>query len=119
MSDNKPFSVAYLASATWDALCMFFLPFAVGNSFSYLSRVGVWGQSLEHILDWPIPSYLACLIGACICIVSATIHLILLSTARKRFAKKYGIARDISALVVFVSEIVFFQGLGNSGSWFS
>jgi hypothetical protein len=120
VSDEKPFFISHLVSAIGNALCMFFFPYLLLGSFKELFIPWHGQQTLNYlvgrILSLQVHTTTGCIIfiGASICIVSASIHLILFSTGRKRFATRYGFMRNISVSVVLISVIVYLFDLMNS-----
>jgi hypothetical protein len=111
MAEDEPFSIGHLVSAIWSALYMFFFPYLVRAVFEDLFMP--WsGDQVDYVvrqlLAFDAVTITGCiaLIGAFVCVVSATIHLILLATRKKRFARRYRLIRNISAATAFVSVIV-------------
>jgi hypothetical protein len=120
MSEDQPFSVSRFLSAMLDGLCMFFFPFIVRNSFK--SMTSPWNSDT---LSYIVRNFLAlkpktvgecmALIGSSICVVSATIHLTLYAKGKKQFLNRYGLIRNISALVTVVGVLIVLYVFSNAG----
>lgn len=125
MSEDNSFSIGNLVSTIWDVLCMFFLPHLIGGIFNSLFIPWNGRQTLDYIVGQIfafqvyITTECVALIGASICVVSATIHLILFTMKKKPFARIYGLIRNISAATVIASMAVGFYSIGKSGPWFN
>jgi hypothetical protein len=125
MPEDKPFSIVNFVSVVGDVLCMLVFPSLVHSIFNSLFTPWNGQKTIDYIVGqifaFQIYTTTECvaLISAAVCVISATIHLILVATGKKYLAKRYGSIRAISAVIAIVSVVFGLSAIGSSGPWFN
>jgi hypothetical protein len=128
MSSGKVhLSICDMASGWWGLICIYLFSRVAHLAFNDLFIVKQEGETFRSILgklfEWPVETRFIYLVGSIICVVSAVIHLGLLLSKRIYLARRYGLIRNISSLVVLITYCIdiylFLESFGDGNPWYN
>ena len=114
MTRNNTTLIRRSVSVLWDVVCICLSVNAAKNSLWYvfvgvnLSILQRLDEFIQSIRLFPSTFFSINLIGAILCLIGATVHIVLFLRKRTQLAKKFRFLQNLGALIIVFSSIAYF-----------